>query len=78
MVLYLSVSLILFNVGVVKGVAAFGTELRGMLRILRLPAAFITAVERYAGRFLGAAILAELALVYCTAGAGPPVLGRLR
>ena len=67
---------ILLRIAVVKGIAALGAELRGIFRVLRLPAALVTAIMRSSLRLLRAAVLAELALVYGAAGTSPAILVR--
>lgn len=65
----------LLFVAVVENVSALGTELRRILRVLGLPAAFVAAVK---GRFCGlgsSALGTEFALVYRTAFACPAVCG---
>ena len=54
---------VLFFIVIVENISAFGTELRRISRILRLPAAFIAAVERCALGLFGTAALAEFTLI---------------
>ena len=49
-----------------------------MSRILRFPTALVAAIERSILRLLRTAVLAELALVHSSAGAGPAVVSRFR
>ena len=65
------------DIVIVKRIAALWTEFRGILRIFRLPAAFVTLVKRYACRLLCAAVAAELAFIQGTTAAGPAILFRL-
>ena len=65
---------VLFFIVIVEYISAFGTELRRISRILRLPAAFIAAVERCALRFFCAATLAEFTLVHRAARTSPASL----
>ena len=55
----------------VESVSALGAEFRGILGILRLPAALLAAVKRRVGGLFRSALGAELALVHRSAGAGP-------
>ena len=55
----------------VESVSALGAEFRGILGILRLPAALVAAVKRRVGGLFRSALGAELALVHRSAGAGP-------
>jgi hypothetical protein len=59
------------SVAIIEDVTAFRTELGRILRVSRLPTAFIASVKRCIGRLLSATFRAELTFVYCTAGAGP-------
>ena len=65
------------DIVIVKRISALRTEFRGILRIFRLPAAFVTRVKRYACRLLCAAVAAELAFIQGTTTAGPAILFRL-
>ena len=65
------------DIVIVKRISALRTEFRGILRIFRLPAAFVTLVKRYACRLLCAAVAAELAFIQGTTTAGPAILFRL-
>ena len=61
----------LSDIVVVKPVSAFRAEFRRMPWVLRLPAAFVTAVQRRGSGLSGAALRAELPFVYASAGADP-------
>ena len=63
------------NIPLVKDVAALGAELGRIFWIRRNPTTFIAFIERCIGRLFGAAIGAELALVYSTTAAGPTCRG---
>jgi len=68
---------ILLSVSFVKGIAALHTELRRFCGILGFPAALIALILLFCCRLRIAAFGAEFALVYCSAGAGPAVVGGL-
>jgi len=53
----------LLNIVAVKAVAAFRAEFGRILRIFRLPAALIAAIEGFCGRLLGTTFAAEFSLV---------------
>ena len=69
--------MILLYVFVPEWVTAFRAELRRIVRILGLPAAFIALIKGCSLRLSAAAFGAELTLINCTAGAGPAFLCRL-
>ena len=54
-------------VAVVKYIAALRTELRRMMRILRLPATLVALVNRCSFRLFSSALLTELPLIHCAA-----------
>ncbi len=54
-------------VAVVEYIAALRTELRRMMRILRLPATLVTSVKRCTIGLLSSTLLTELALIHCAA-----------
>ena len=58
----------------VKRIAAFGAELRGMLRVFRLPAALVALIYGCARRSRLSAFGAEFTLVYSAARARPALL----
>ena len=60
--MYLSVS-----IAIVENVAAFGTELGRIGRIRRSPAALVALIYLSACGLGCTAVLAEFALIYCTA-----------
>ena len=56
--------LISYLIVVVEYIAALRTELRRIMRILRLPAALVTSVKRCTFGLLSSALLTELTLIY--------------
>ena len=62
---------LLLNVSLIEQIAALRAEFGRILRIRRNPTAFVAFIEGRIRRLLGAAVSAELALVYSAAGAGP-------
>lgn len=67
----------LFYIALIKFITAFRAEFGRILRIFRLPAAFITAVQWLRSRFFRAAFRAEPTLIYSTAVGTAPAIGRL-
>ena len=61
------------SVVIIKDVAALGAELGRIGRIRRSPAALVALIYLSACGLGCTAVLAEFALIYCTARAGPAV-----
>ena len=68
----------LFYVGIVELITAFGAEFWRVVRIFRFPSAFIALIQRCVGRFFLSAVCTEFTLVDRTAFASPAVVFGLR
>ena len=66
----------LFDIVIVKRVAALRTEFRRILRVFRFPAALVAAIKGRAFGLFRSALRAELSFVDCAARAGPAAFVR--